>query len=58
MTVIVALPDGESVDEEMPEGPLVGDRIYNVLGRACVIVYKRDWMRLSDVLWVLKVWVR
>lgn len=57
MRVIIALAGGSEVEEDMPEVPLVGDVFYNLLGRACVFVYKRDWEKIGNG-WCMRIWVR
>jgi hypothetical protein len=57
MKVILGLVDsGREEELEMPEAPQLHDRIYDVVGRAVVVVVKRDWFSMGR--WAIKVWVQ
>ncbi len=60
MKVIIEVSGAESGRYdvvEMPEGPHLHDRMYDVAGRAVGVVYRRDWFEFGND-WALKVWVR
>lgn len=61
MKVIILFPCKQVWPQEtviMPEGPRVGDCIYNVLCRRVVVVTKRCWIKDTNDEFILNVEVK